>query len=388
MTDSKQKQVQIVAELKDFVSINSYTYNLKGVKQAAEYVVERLKPLGFSVATYKSSEAGYGELTVLTSDSQDSNKPQIVLSGHVDTVFENHEGFDIRFDDGKLHGPGTVDMKGGVQVLIEALRALSEENELKNITVLLFPEEEQIGMDRFPQLAEILDGKDFALIFEGDGVTGNFDPKNQSLVVQRKGNFWFNLIANASGGHAGAITELTDRHSAVHELIYQAQKVLGWADYKEGTTVSVSKFNGGSVINALAENANILVDIRMSAGDEYERIKNELAVLTSDKQDSKVDLELVRMHYSYPAEYKQSTKKFFARAQIVAEKMGIKLSEEYRGSGSDAVRIALYNKEIAILDNLGPVGANEHTVNEYVIIDSLLQKIEFSKALIRDILQN
>jgi glutamate carboxypeptidase len=258
---------------------------------------------------------------------------------------------------------------------------------------VLITTDEEAGAphNTFPQFSEIVADYDIGLVFEPDGSVEkkpiNYDVKN--LVVSRKGLLVGKLSANAKGGHSGALTEKVRRHSAIHELIYQAGKIKSLTDYETESTTNIGKFDADGEFNILAETAVIEFDARMKTLAEYERLINRFQVLDQDKEDKAVDLRYELSFDAVPVEFTDANKKILRIAQEkVGPKLGVKVEPEHRGGGSDMSRFFYYNRDLAMLDNLGPIGSGEHTVNEFVYLDSLEPNIKFATTLIPILQEN
>jgi acetylornithine deacetylase/succinyl-diaminopimelate desuccinylase-like protein len=233
---------------------------------------------------------------------------------------------------------------------------------------------------------------DVALVFEPDGSVTH-KPKNyevKNLVVSRKGLLVGRLEAKASGGHSGALTEKDQRHSAIHELVYQAEKIKRLADYDKGSTTNVGTFEADTgEFNILAQTAAIEFDARMRTKAEYDRLVDAFQNLNQDKDDDAVDLRFKLEFDAVPVEFTQGNKDLlgFAQEHVGAE-LGVTVKPEHRGGGSDMSRFFYYKPDLAMLDNLGPIGSGEHTFSEFVYLDSLEPNIKFSTALISSILKD
>lgn len=379
---------KLIAELQSLIEINSHTYNSAGVSQVGEKIQEMLSGCELDWQRFPHRTGKYGDLFYARSKNWDSTLPHLALNGHLDTVFKNHDQFDIRAEGGKLYGPGAVDMKGGLLVIVEALRRLQSKNLLSNISLILTADEEIQETDSFPIMADLIKGADYLLVFEGDGSRESEpDYRRKSLVVQRKGFVYSKLIAKATGGHSGVKTDPSERHSAVHELIQQGARILELADFPKQTTVNLGIFKGGIAVNALATDAELHFDARVINNDEFSRITKAYDALSEKKFDEQVELDYQRVAAVPPMPYTKLNTNFFIEAKKAASTIGVELSEEFRGGGSDANRLCPHNEQMAVLDNFGPVGFGEHSSGEFVYIGSLEPNIKLAEAVIKQILK-
>ncbi|MCA3700414.1 MAG: M20/M25/M40 family metallo-hydrolase, partial [Brevundimonas sp.] len=155
--------------LERLVNQNSGTLNAEGVRAVAEMVRAELEPLGFEVRWLDMSETGRAGHLVATHDGGGKN---VLLIGHLDTVFETDSPFQTFVREGaRATGPGVGDDKGGVVVIIAALRAMQAAGTLEgsNITVFLTGDEERPGAPLEVARRELIEAgrvADYALEFE------------------------------------------------------------------------------------------------------------------------------------------------------------------------------------------------------------------------------
>ncbi len=399
--------------LSNLVRTNSHTLNAPGVNKCGRMLIdyidracrEGLLPY-LEWETYKSNrktENGkvFGHLISGKSSNWKVAKYKIVLSGHLDTVFpfnEDKSEESVSLDEyGRLHAKGSSDMKGGLVVLVESLLHVLnyiQEDPSIAVRVILTPDEEQMHLENFPQLKILLQDANLCLIYESDSrvieklSSSNLKIlKNKSLVVSRKGFIGLKLTAKAEGGHSGVITKEANRHSANHEILNLATKIINSADYNKNTTTNIGILEGGIAINALAQNAKLYADARVENTEEYERLKKLYTrEILEYIQDQKVNVDIKILNDIPPLPYKKELKNLFN--MLLESKLGklFALSEEHRGGGSDGNRFHYYNHNLLIIDGLGPLGSGEHTDKELIHLDSILPSISFSKSLIDSII--
>ena len=141
------EQERTVAMLEKWVNQNSGTMNFAGVKVVGDMLRAELEPLGFKVDWIDIGAANRAGHIVARHKGKGRGK-RLLLIGHLDTVFEPDSPFQRWSREGNLgHGPGAGDDKGGMAVIIAALRAMKAAGTLKNadITVFLSGDEEDAG---------------------------------------------------------------------------------------------------------------------------------------------------------------------------------------------------------------------------------------------------
>lgn len=376
----------VIEKLIELLKIDSYAQKKANILLAQSFVKEYLSSIPITWETIESTNPDLAPILLGKSTIWDNNKPTITLSGHLDIVFPNIDDFEIRVEADKLYGPGAVDMKAGVLVILEVVKVLNTQEELSNIQILLTSDEEQYQTRYYPQLEKIALSTNYLLVYEGAGSLvqePNFQEKG--LVIKRKGILGYKLSAKAGGGHSGGLAKEEERHSAVHELIKQSEKILSLADFTKGTTINIGKFNGGRALNILAEEAEIQFDARIVSADEFRRIKGALSELTPF--DPQVRIHLEQLLEGSPVEATQPNLELFELAKIAGNKIGIQIGIEDKSGASDMNRLVGFNPMMASIDYLGPSGGGEHSSGEFLYLNSFDPCVKLSVELISSILR-
>jgi glutamate carboxypeptidase len=208
-----------VALLQKLVDQNSGTMNLAGVTAVGRMMRAELEPLGFTV-TWKAQDAvkRAGHLMAVKRGRPGAKK--LLLIGHLDTVFEQDSPFQKFVRRGEVaEGPGAGDDKGGMVVMLSALRAMQAAGTLKDadISIMLSGDEEDAGAPRSASRADLVAmGKaaDVALDFEGLVVENGRD---MGSIARRSSNSW-TLTTTGKTGHSSLIFTPDYGDGAINEL--------------------------------------------------------------------------------------------------------------------------------------------------------------------------
>jgi glutamate carboxypeptidase len=208
-----------VTLLQKLVDQNSGTMNLPGVTAVGRIMRAELEPLGFTV-TWKAQDAvkRAGHLIAVRRGRPGAKK--LLLIGHLDTVFEQDSPFQKFVRRGAVaEGPGAGDDKGGMVVMLAALRAMQAAGTLKDadISIMLSGDEEDAGDPRSASRADLVAmGKaaDVALDFEGLVVENGRD---MGSIARRSSNSW-TLITTGKTGHSSLIFTPDYGDGAINEL--------------------------------------------------------------------------------------------------------------------------------------------------------------------------
>ena len=238
--------------LQELVEIESPT---GGTRELRDRLAAKLDEIGGTVAVH-------GEH--LRADFAGPGAPLLLL-GHLDTVWSRGT-LDVmpwRVEDGRAYGPGSYDMKGGVVVMLEAVRHAAGARALR---VVLTADEEIGTPTGRVLLAEAADGAAAALVCEPPTAEGN-------LKTARKGLGRFRIRITGRAAHAG---EPEQGVSAIEERAREILRLHALSDPARGITVNVGVVSGGTRENVVAAEAEALLDIRVAHAEDCDVIEREL----------------------------------------------------------------------------------------------------------------
>jgi glutamate carboxypeptidase len=135
--------------LERLVNVNSGTMNPEGVRRVADMVAPEFERLGFKTRWIDGAAWNHAGHLVAERRGR-SGAPHLLLIGHLDTVFERDSPFQTfeRMDNRYARGPGVIDDKGGIVVMLAAVGALADAKALDGLTisVMLGGDEEKPGI--------------------------------------------------------------------------------------------------------------------------------------------------------------------------------------------------------------------------------------------------
>jgi glutamate carboxypeptidase len=351
---------EILDWLVSLVQINSYTGNPEGVNRVGDEVAVFLKHLGFDETRYAREDIGDHRLLVRPGPGR-----QILFSCHLDTVFPPDLGFDkCQVGDPVTTGPGVIDMKGGITVLLFTLMMLDELGLRRpsGYHILFSADEETGSEDARPLVEAQARGKDYGLVFECGGPNGE-------VVAARKGVGTFRIEIEGRAAHAG-----NDYARGVNANLEAAHKLIAiqqLTDLEIGTTVNVGQMGGGIGANTISPSAFLLIDFRYAVDAEGERIVSKL-----DEQTRAAFVAGSRSRMSGGIQRPVMVETHATRtfSELVNQAGGGEVHTEKRGGVSDANFIAFAG--VPTLDGFGPLGGKDHTVEEFMYTRSLFERIE------------
>lgn len=216
----ESEQDRNVALLERLVNQNSGSLNFAGVEAVGAMIRAELEPLGFAVRWVPMAEAGRAGHIVAVHKGSGRGR-RMLLIGHLDTVFEPDSPFQrfARKDGGIAEGPGIGDDKGGMVVMIAALRAMKAAGTLKDadIEIVLTGDEEDSGSPITLARRDLVAAggrADVALDFEGLAREDGLDMGS----IARRGSASWQVTATGRTGHSSGIFGPEMGDGAIYEL--------------------------------------------------------------------------------------------------------------------------------------------------------------------------
>ena len=285
---------------------------------------------------------------------------RVLLLGHLDTVWPlgTLKKMPCKVSDGKLWGPGTLDMKVGVSMALTAVEMLTEASLLEREVVLLLNSEEEVGSPVSRPITE-------RLAKECDAVLVLEPAQGLAYKTARKGTGNWRIDVQGVAAHAGV--DFEKGASAIRELARVIETVSGWTDLKRGMTVSVGTAGGGSKTNVIPAEAWAEVDVRIARKSDGARIERKFSGLRA--ADKRCALTVTGGINRPPMERTRGTVKLYERARALASELGFALDEAATGGASDGNFTSALR--VPTLDGMGAVGAGAHASHESVVIEHL-----------------
>jgi len=367
----EERHDEMLKLLKDLVLIQSGTHNKPGVNRVCNAVVKAVEDLPVRITRLEHEHWGD---TLILSGSSAGDSGNILLVGHMDTVFPEDTDFNwYREDEKNAYGPGVIDMKGGIVSIIYALKALDSCNMLSKIPIrVIFNSDEEIGS---PVSREIIASEAkksaMSLVTECCGMNGE-------VVTGRKGRLGLEMQVRGKAGHAANLTE--EKSSAVLALAYKIIKIESLNNTFPELTVNVGLIEGGTGPNSIAETAMAAIDIRFSSEKTLSNF-----MISLEKINNRIDVagttsRIVKVADRPAMVTTEQNRELFSIAAEAGERLGIPVVEEFRSGGSDANIIAAAGTPV--IDGLGPIGRYDHSDREYMIKESLLDRTKLLVLLI------
>ncbi len=365
MNDHRLKMLDLLEEL---VLIQSGSRNKPGIDRVSRRIALEMETMGFSCEFQKETKYGNHLIARSPNIAFDTNKgkKQILITGHMDTVFPADTTFNYYTEDEtRCFGPGVADMKGGLVVGIFALKALCHTHGIpKNRITFIFNSDEEIGSPSSRGLIQREAQKSrLAYVLEAGGLSGE-------IVTGRKGNMSIRLGVEGEAGHAAFAGK--DKASAILELAHKTIAIEQLNDPEKGISANVGTIEGGLGSNTIAQHAKAAIDFRFVADGEDEILKTKIKKIVSSQTVPRTNSQMTIDSHRPAMPQTEANKNLFNKIKTISDELGIPVVPELRQGESDANLIA--REGIPVIDGLGPIGAKDHSEDEYIKKTSLRER--------------
>lgn len=370
IADARAQQGELLSDLKALVEIESPSNNKPAIDHLAEFLASRLEHHGAHAQIHIAHEFGNHVQADFAGVSE--SKP-VLLLGHIDTVWAigTLANMPFRVSNGRVWGPGVLDMKAGIAIAMQAM-ALIREHKVPHPPIrMLFVSDEEIGSHSSRQVTQrlALESQAVLVLEPGQGLEG-------ALKTARKGVGVYNVKVTGEAAHAGV--EPGKGASAIHELAHQIEIMTTFADLQRGLTVNAGVIGGGTCSNVIAAEAWAEVDVRVKTMADGKVIDQKMRSL--QPRDRRCKIVVTGGINRPPMERTEKGVHLYRKAAQVAESLGFKVDEQATGGGSDGNFTAALG--VPTLDGLGAVGEGAHAVNESILLDQIAPRVALLAGLL------
>jgi glutamate carboxypeptidase len=362
LAGARRKESALVELTQRLVRVESPSDNKAAVDACGTVAAARAGELGGRVKVHR--QRGFGDVVeVRFGPRANIAAERVLVLGHLDTVWPlgTIKTMPCRVGEGRLWGPGALDMKAGVAMALTAVEMLAEANLLRHEIVLLLNSDEEVGSPVSRPITERIAGECSA-VFVLEPAQG------LAYKTARKGTGNWRIDVKGVAAHAGV--DFEKGASAIRELARAVETVSGWTDLKRGLTVSVGTAGGGSKTNVIPAEAWAEVDVRIARKADGARMERKFAGLKA--VDSRCAVTVSGGINRPPMERTRGTVRLFEKARALASELGFALDEAATGGASDGNFTSALG--IATLDGMGAVGEGAHAGHESIVLEHLASR--------------
>ncbi len=370
-------------DLIELCNINSGSENVAGLLQAADWLEKAFTELKVpcnrhALPSYTLVDDGGAQATLQTGPALiwEIGAPAVGASSqgclwtiHYDTVYGPDEAFQFceHLPENRLRGPGVIDAKGGIIVMLYAARLAQKFLDLSKIrlTLVLTPDEEIGSPSSLALWHQIAPEYSNAFLFEPAMSDG-------SLVQARKGTGTFIFVVHGKSAHAGR--NFHDGRNAILQACRIAETLDQYNGKRPNVTINIGRLRGGNAVNVVPDTAVLRVNVRVSSAEDQAWIESICKQTADTFCDSEKGFR-VELHggiHAPPKIVDEATERLQRCVESAGKSIGQEIRWKESGGASDGNK--LQGLGIANLDTFGPRGDALHSHNEWIALDSLPEK--------------
>ncbi|WP_370187370.1 hydrolase [Qipengyuania sp.] len=371
----------MLSQVQDWAAINTGTSNIAGLDAMAGVLAD-----AFSVLPGEVELIEPAKVTAISAEGREFEKPhgkhmvlrvrpnaerRFVLTGHMDTVFPaDHPFQEVGWLDGEtINGPGTADMKGGLNVILHALKTFetTEGSERVGYDVMINSDEETGSLASRGLIEELARGKYAALTYEPSALPDG------TLAHARGGTGNYSITLNGRSAHAGR-----NPHEGRNAIVAASDLVLRIKALEaEDITVNPAKIEGGSANNVVPDLAVLRFNIRPKSTEAMDRFDGELdAILRLIEAEHEVGIHRHGGVTRPPKPVDAKAQALFDLVKACGAELGQTIGWKPTGGVCDGNNIAATG--VPVVDTMGVRGGAIHSPDEFMIVPSLRERAALS----------
>ena len=371
----------MLGQVQGWAAINTGTANLAGLAQMADVLADAFSTLPGEIELVEPAT-----VTAISAEGHEFEKPhgrhmvlrvrpeaerRFVLTGHMDTVFPADHPFQdtVWLDDETINGPGTADMKGGLNVILHSLTTFEgiEGSQRVGYDVMINSDEETGSLASRALIEELARGKYAALTYEPSALPDG------TLAHARGGTGNYSITFTGKSAHAGRNPQ--DGRNAIvaaSDLVLRIKALEA-----EDITVNPAKIEGGSANNVVPDLAVLRFNIRPKSTDAMSRFEAELeALITQVAAQHDVGVHRHGGVTRPPKPVDAKAQRLFDLVKTCGAELGQQIGWKSTGGVCDGNNIAATG--VPVVDTLGVRGGAIHSPDEFMIVPSLRERAALS----------
>ena len=371
----------MLREVQDWAAINTGTANIEGLDRMAGILAD-----AFSILPGDVELVDPATVTAISAEGREFEKPhgrhmvlrvrpdaerRFVLTGHMDTVFPvDHPFQEVSWiDDDTINGPGTADMKGGLDVILHALKTFETMECAARVgyDVMINSDEETGSLASRSLIEELARGKYAALTYEPSALPDG------TLAHARGGTGNYSITFTGKSAHAGR-----NPHDGRNAIVAASDLVLRIKALEaDDITVNPAKIEGGSANNVVPDLAILRFNIRPKSTDAMNRFDEKLdAALAAIEADHEVGIHRHGGVTRPPKPVGEKAQRLFDLVKACGAELGQDIGWKPTGGVCDGNNIAATG--VPVVDTMGVRGGAIHSTDEFMIVPSLRERAALS----------
>lgn len=353
--------------LEKMVAISSFVHNIESVNIMGNRVSREFRELGFVRKVYPQVDVG--DILYFTNRSGEQN--DILLLGHLDTAYDYQNFVPFYEEHGKIIGSGVAESKGGLVVILAALRSLHFARALKDIRCgVLLTSDDTLGGPFSRKLIEEIAQKSKYV------VGTKYCDQAGGIVTSCAGSEEYHIvIANFKSPGSGSTSDLI---SGVCQKAIALRKL---SRPKEGTTVSISSLNAQKNPGRVSDHATIVITISYMDKNRIVKLDKQVRAITDKGANNRMQAQVRVGMRRPPVIATKASLEFFKKVQSLAKGLEVRVNQVHREASSDICHVPA---TVPVLGGFGPIGGNRRSPHEFIVRDSLIDRSALLALVIHD----
>ena len=379
LSQAQAEQPAYLQTLKSLVSVDTGTGTQEGLEQISALLVKRLTDLGAKVETFPATPSAGNNII---GTFKGSGTKDFLLMVHYDTVFGPGTAAKrpFRTEGDRAYGPGVADAKGGVAMILHAIKLLQDQQfkGYGTLTVLFNPDEEMGSAGSKRIISELARKHDYVFSYE--------PPDTDAVTVATNGINQVKLEVKGRSSHAGSAPE--NGRNALTELSHQIIQLKDLGDQAKGTTVNWTLAKAGEKANIIPDLATAEADMRYSDVTENARVMADAERLSKNSLIPDTQVILTLNKGRPPLAKNEGSEGLAKTARQLYGQIDKTIEPIAMRFGTDAgYAYVPGSAKPAVLETMGVVGAGLHADNEYIELNSVAPRLYLTVAMIRELSQ-
>ena len=379
LSQAQAEQPAYLQTLKSLVSVDTGTGTQEGLEQISALLVKRLTDLGAKVETFPATPSAGNNII---GTFKGSGTKDFLLMVHYDTGFGpgTVAKRPFRTEGDRAYGPGVADAKGGVAMILHAIKLLQDQQfkGYGTLTVLFNPDEEMGSAGSKRIISELARKHDYVFSYE--------PPDTDAVTVATNGINQVKLEVKGRSSHAGSAPE--NGRNALTELSHQIIQLKDLGDQAKGTTVNWTLAKAGEKANIIPDLATAEADMRYSDVSENDRVMADAERLSKNSLIPDTQVILTLNKGRPPLAKNEGSESLAKTARQLYGQIDKTIEPIAMRFGTDAgYAYVPGSAKPAVLETMGVVGAGLHADNEYIELNSVAPRLYLTVAMIRELSQ-
>jgi D-alanine-D-alanine ligase len=347
----------IVEYAEHMISIESHARNVQGVNQLGEWITTRFQRLQFDCQVYPQTEVG----NVLYFTNHGEERNDVLILGHLDTVYSYQDYVPFAEDRGRIRGSGAAESKGGLAITLVALQALRFARVLRKLRCgVLITTDNTLG------------GR-----YTG-GLVADLAARSNHVIGTKHGDPAGTCVVSCSGSQEYFIeltgTKLGRKKPPTDLVAILARKCTAWqklSSAQQGIRIIINSLSAQTHPGRIADHAAVTITARFLNRLQSTRLDHEIRAIAERGADGYLQVQIRSGSRRLPVVQTPESRGFFEQASVLAGQMAVMLEPIHRDIPSDICEVP---EGVPVLDGLGPVGVDARSPNEHILRDSLIDR--------------